>query len=213
MPPHNLISIILIDDHDLFRQGLKYLLDDEDDLQVIADASNGLDGLELVKQHHPDLVLLDLDMPIMNGVQTLSHILQQQPDLAVLILTVSEEAHCLEEMLQMGAKGYLLKNIEVEYLLESIRNAARHLPVNSANLRKEEDNKPSAQGIECLTQREKEVLKFIAQGVSNKSIAEFLLLSENTVKVHVQSILRKLNLCSRTQAAIVAIEHGMDKPI
>lgn len=209
----NIIKLVLIDDHDLFRQGLKYLLEEEKDFKVLADVPNGLEGVKMVQLHKPDLVLLDLEMPEMNGIQTLAHLLQQQPDLAVLILTVSEDAECLEEVLRMGAKGYLLKNINSEYLLNSIRNAANGLQVLSAQLKKSNTEKLCSEGIECLTQREKEVLHLIAQGVSNKSIAEFLLLSDNTVKVHVRSILRKLNLHSRTQAAIVAMEYGLDKLI
>ena len=157
-------------------------------------------------------------MPVMNGKEALSQILSSQPDLAVMMLTVSEDGNDLTECMRIGARGYLLKNINVDFLLDSIRRAVDGDSVLSpemtaklvARLRSPESNKQSTE-IESLTPRERETLAWLAKGVSNKHIARGLDVAESTVKVHVQSILRKLNLSSRVQAAVYAVEHGLDK--
>lgn len=212
------IKILLIDDHALFRSGLRSLLQRQEDFEIVGEAADGLEGIKLVTQLKPDVVLLDIDMPVMNGKEALSQILSIHPELAVMMLTVSEDGADLTECMRIGARGYLLKNINVDFLLESIRRAVDGDSVLSpemttklvARLRSPESNKSSAE-IESLTPRERETLAWLAKGVSNKHIARGLDVAESTIKVHVQSILRKLNLSSRVQAAVYAVEHGLDK--
>ncbi len=212
------IKILLIDDHALFRSGLRSLLQRQEDFEIVGEAADGLEGIKLVTQLKPDVVLLDIDMPVMNGKEALSQILSIHPELAVMMLTVSEDGADLTECMRIGARGYLLKNINVDFLLQSIRRAVDGDSVLSpemttklvARLRSPESNKSSAE-IESLTPRERETLAWLAKGVSNKHIARGLDVAESTIKVHVQSILRKLNLSSRVQAAVYAVEHGLDK--
>ena len=211
-------KILLVDDHALFRSGLRSLLQRQEDFEIVGEAADGLEGIKLVALLRPDVVLMDIDMPVMNGKQALSQILSSQPDLAVMMLTVSEDGNDLTECMRIGARGYLLKNINVDFLLDSIRRAVDGDSVLSpemtaklvARLRSPESNKQSTE-IESLTPRERETLAWLAKGVSNKHIARGLDVAESTVKVHVQSILRKLNLSSRVQAAVYAVEHGLDK--
>ena len=211
-------KILLVDDHALFRSGLRSLLQRQEDFEIVGEAADGLEGIKLVALLRPDVVLMDIDMPVMNGKEALSQILSSQPDLAVMMLTVSEDGNDLTECMRIGARGYLLKNINVDFLLDSIRRAVDGDSVLSpemtaklvARLRSPESNKQSTE-IESLTPRERETLAWLAKGVSNKHIARGLDVAESTVKVHVQSILRKLNLSSRVQAAVYAVEHGLNK--
>ena len=211
-------KILLVDDHALFRSGLRSLLQRQEDFEIVGEAADGLEGIKLVALLRPDVVLMDIDMPVMNGKEALSQILSSQPDLAVMMLTVSEDGNDLTECMRIGARGYLLKNINVDFLLDSIRRAVDGDSVLSpemtaklvARLRSPESNKQSTE-IESLTPRERETLAWLAKGVSNKHIARGLDVAESTVKVHVQSILRKLNLSSRVQAAVYPVEHGLDK--
>lgn len=220
-----MIRILLIDDHTLFRSGVKALLQRQPDFEVVGEASDGLEGVKLVEQVEADVVLLDLDMPSMNGREALEQIRETHPNLAVLMLTVSEDCEALGECLKLGARGYLLKKIDQDFLLRSIRAAYNgdsvispqmmtkfvnrlSEPPEAARTRQEQGTDPTV-----LTRRERQTLAWLARGVSNKEIARALNLAESTVKVHVQSILRKLNLSSRVQAAIYAIEHKIDKEL
>ena len=218
-----MIRILLIDDHTLFRSGVKALLQRQPDFEVVGEASDGLEGVKLVEQVEADVVLLDLDMPSMNGREALEQIRETHPNLAVLMLTVSEDCEALGECLKLGARGYLLKKIDQDFLLRSIRAAYNGDSVISPQMMTKFVNRlsepPEAartrQGTDptVLTRRERQTLAWLARGVSNKEIARALNLAESTVKVHVQSILRKLNLSSRVQAAIYAIEHKIDKEL
>lgn len=220
-----MIRILLIDDHTLFRSGVKALLQRQPDFQVVGEASDGLEGVKLVEQVEADVVLLDVDMPSMNGHEALAQIRETHPNLAVLMLTVSEDCETLGECLKLGARGYLLKKIDQDFLLRSIRAAYNGDSVISPQMMTKFVNrlaepeaahsKSSAAGQDpaVLTRRERQTLAWLARGVSNKEIARALNLAESTVKVHVQSILRKLNLSSRVQAAIYAIEHKIDKEL
>ena len=210
------IRLLLVDDHTLFRSGLKFLLQQENDFDVIGEASDGLEGIKLAEQLLPDVVLLDLDMPIMHGREALPQLLNDHPDLSVIMLTVSEDATNLLECMKIGAKGYLLKNIDTDFLLSSVRNVVAGDSVLSPEMTSKlisqlKDNTlpQNHSELETLTPREKEVLSWLAKGVSNKVIARSLDLAESTVKVHVQNVLRKLNLQSRVQAAIYAVEKGV----
>lgn len=214
----NKIRILLIDDHNLFRSGLKFLLTQQGDFEVVGEAADGLEGVKLAEQLQPDVVLLDLDMPVMHGREALPQLLSGRPDLTVLMLTVSEDAADLGDCMRMGAKGYLLKNINTNFLLDSIRKAVDGDSVLSpemttklvAQLRSPQASTQNKE-LESLTPREREMLVWLAKGASNKVIARELDLAESTVKVHVQNLLRKLDLHSRVQAAVYAVEHGLDK--
>ncbi|MUH05312.1 response regulator [Commensalibacter melissae] len=212
------IKILLIDDHSLFRSGLKFLLNNQEDIEVIGEAQNGSEGIKLAQKLNPDIILLDLDMPRMGGKETLQNLLNINSDLNVLILTVSEDNDDLIQCMTLGAKGYLLKNINTDFLLDSIHKVYEGNNILSPAMistlidqfRPNEKEKDEDL-YDSLTPREKEILAWLTKGISNKEIARFLSVSESTIKLHVQNILRKLNLHSRVQAAIYALEHGFDK--
>ena len=210
------IKILLVDDHSLFRSGLKSLLQRQDDFEVVGEASDGLEGVKLAHQLEPDVVLLDLDMPLMNGKEALEQMLSINHELAVLMLTVSEDGADLADCMRLGARGYLLKNINIDFLLDSIRRAVDGDSVLSPEMTSKlvarlRSNAPVAapSKLESLTPRELETLVWLAKGVSNKHIARGMGVAESTIKVHVQNILRKLELSSRVQAAVYAVEHQL----
>lgn len=212
------LKIVLIDDHTLFRSGLKALLQRQSDFAAVGEAADGLEGVKLIELVAPDVVLLDLDMPHMNGREALAQIVAVHPELAVLMLTVSEDGEDLAECMRLGARGYLLKNINAEFLLSSIRRAVTGDSVLSPEMTAKlvarlRDPRPAASrpDVDSLTPRERETLRHLARGASNKEIARSLDLAESTVKVHVQNILRKLNLSSRVQAAVFAVENELDR--
>ena len=213
------IKIVLIDDHTLFRSGIKALLARQEDCEVIGEAADGLSGVKLVEQSPPDVVLLDLDMPVMNGREALAQILSTRPQQVVVMLTVSEDSEDLTECMRLGARGFLLKNINADFLVDAVKKAAVgdnvFSPEMTARLVQSLINpNPSAAtgALETLTQRELEILGYLAVGCSNKVIARKLDLAESTIKVHVQNILRKLELTSRVQAAVYAVQHKVPLP-
>jgi two-component system nitrate/nitrite response regulator NarL len=208
------IRILLIDDHTLFRSGIKALLQREPDFDVVDEAADGVEGVKRAKQHMPDVILLDLNMPGLSGLETLQLLAQDLPDAAVVMLTVSEEVDELTAALRAGACGYLLKTIEADTLAESIRKAAAGHPVITEQMTAklvERMRKPAQAPIpresdaaETLTAREQDILRELASGASNKEIGRVLELAESTVKIHVRNILRKLKLTSRVQVAVYA---------
>lgn len=213
------ITIVLIDDHTLFRSGIKALLARQHDFEVIGEAADGLSGVKLVEQLQPDVVLLDLDMPVMHGRDALAQILSSRPEQTVLMLTVSEDSEDLTECMRLGARGFLLKNIHAEFLVDAIKKAAAgdnvFSPEMTARLVQSlirPNNPQPASALDSLTPREMEILGHLAAGHSNKIIARKLDLAESTIKVHVQSILRKLELSSRVQAAVFAVQHKVPQP-
>ena len=213
------IKIILIDDHTLFRSGIKALLSRQSDFDVIGEAADGFTGIKLVEQMRPDIVLLDLDMPVMNGRETLAQILSSNPQQTVVMLTVSEDNDDLTECMRIGARGFLLKNINADFLLDSIRKAVDGDNVFSPEMTTRlvqsliSPVSPRADHLlSTLTPREMEILGYLAAGHRNKVIARHLELAESTIKVHVQNILRKLNLSSRVQAAVYAVQHKVPQP-
>lgn len=213
------ISILLVDDHTLFRSGIRFLLQRHADFNIVGEAADGVEGIKRAKQLQPDLILLDLHMPGISGLEALQLILQDRPDAKVIMLTVSEDAEDLSAALQNGARGYLIKNIDADYLVRALRRAAAGEAVvaeaMTAKLVAQLKNGP-AQKVEAvseldkLTPREKDILACLARGESNKVIARSLSVAESTVKIHVQNVLKKLNLSSRVQAAVFAVEHGME---
>lgn len=214
----NLIRVLIIDDHTLFRSGIKLLLERQEGFEVVGEAGNGLDGLKLVKKLKPDVVLLDLHMPGTSGLNTIPLLLDDAPKTQIVMLTVSEDAEDLLDALRAGARGYLLKNIETDFLLDSIRHAAAGESVMSPQMagkladairKPQNDNLSAVPDAVELSSRERDVIVRLARGGSNKEIARALDMAESTVKIHVQGILRKLNLSSRVQAAVYAVEHGL----
>ena len=213
------LRIFLIDDHNLFRSGVKALLVRQPDFEVVGEAADGLEGLKRAKQLKPDVVLLDLNMPGISGREAVKMLVEELPQTQVLMLTVSEDAEDLMDTLKSGARGYLLKNIDADYLVDAIRRAARGEAVMSPQMTSKlvrglqaggaEVVLPQAAEKDKVSPREREVLALLARGASNKEMARELQLAESTIKIHVQNILRKLNLTSRVQAAVYAVEHGI----
>ncbi|WP_395061481.1 response regulator [Paraburkholderia silvatlantica] len=222
------IRILLIDDHTLFRSGVSALLQRQPDLEVVGEASDGVEGVKRAKQHLPDVILLDLNMPGLSGLETLQLLVEDLPDTAVVMLTVSEEADELTAAMRAGARGFLLKSIDADALVAAIRKAASGQPVITEHMTAklvEQMRKPvqstsagttgaARASAETLTARERDIVRELARGASNKEIARTLDLAESTVKIHVRNILRKLGLTSRVQVAIYAMGHdGMaDEP-
>lgn len=214
-----MIKIVLVDDHTLFRSGIKALLSRQGDIcEVVGEAADGLSGVKLVEQMRPDVVLLDLDMPVMNGREALAQILSTRPEQTVLMLTVSEDNDDLTECMRLGARGFLLKNINADFLVDAIKKAYDgdnvFSPEMTARLVQSliRPHQTEHTPLDTLTSRELEILGHLAAGHSNKIIARHLDLAESTVKVHVQNILRKLELDSRVQAAVYAVQHNVPQP-
>ncbi|MGY6271517.1 response regulator [Achromobacter denitrificans] len=217
------IRILLVDDHTLFRSGVRLLLQRQPDFEVVAEAGDGVEGLKRAKELKPDVVLLDLNLPGLSGLETLQLLTQDLPSCAVIILTVSEEADELGQALRDGARGYLVKNIDADALTTAIRRAANGEPViaesMTAKLVEQFRGQASQAGMAAqaqgnadrnrLTARERQIVQWLARGASNKVIARELDVSESTVKIHVQNVLKKLNLSSRVQVAVYAVEHGL----
>jgi two-component system nitrate/nitrite response regulator NarL len=210
------IRVLLVDDHNLFRSGVKALLQRQSDFEVVGEAADSLQGVKRAGELRPDVVLLDLHMPGISGKDSVRQFLEASPESRVIMLTVSENADDLIDSLRAGASGYLLKNIETETLLDSIRRAADGDSVVSPQMTgklvrgiQATRAAPPEEERNGLTSREREILTHLAKGQSNKEIARSLELAESTVKIHVQNILRKLNLSSRVQAAVYAIEKGL----
>jgi two-component system nitrate/nitrite response regulator NarL len=207
----NVIRVLIIDDHTLFRSGIKLLLERQEGFEVVGEAGDGLDGAKRAKKLKPDVVLLDLHMPGTSGLAAIPLLLEEAPQTQIIMLTVSEDAEDLLDALRAGARGYLLKNIETDFLLDSIRRAAAgesvmspHMAAKVADaIRKPQNNHSNTVPYSVeFSPRERQVITCLARGSSNKEIARTLNMAEPTVKIHVQGILRKLNLSSRVQAAV-----------
>ena len=204
------IRLLLVDDHAVVRQGLKMFLGLDPDFEVVGEATDGLSAIRMARQLNPDVVLMDLLMPGMDGIEATGIIRKEMPDVEVIALTSVLEDSSVVGAIRAGAIGYLLKNTEADELIRAIKAAAggqvQLSPQAAARLMREVR---APESPEALTERETEVLRLLAQGQSNKEIAHTLTIGEKTVKTHVSSILGKLNVSSRTQAALYAVRIGL----
>jgi two-component system NarL family response regulator len=200
------ISVLIADDHSILRQGLVSLIEDRADMTVAGEASNGLEAVELWKKHRPDVTLLDLRMPELDGLSTIKAIRAADENARIIVLTTYDADEDIYRAIQAGAKGYLLKDVPREALMDCVRRVHRGdmcVPIHLAN--------KLAQRVsgETLSQREIEVLKLMAQGKSNKEIGSALFISEGTVKSHLKRMFRKLGVISRTEAIANATRRGL----
>jgi len=211
-----MIKLIICDDQEVVCQGLKAILSTSENIQVIGIANNGIEALELLQKHPVDVVLMDLKMPIMNGIHATKAIKEKYPEIKVLVLTTYDADAWLFDAIRNGADGYLLKDTSREALVQAIEEIlVGNTPVDSKvagklfkQLSKQAMPGDSTLG-ENLSDREKEILKLIAQGMANAEIAQNLFLSEGTVRNYVSAILEKLNVDDRTQAAVLALRYGL----
>jgi two-component system nitrate/nitrite response regulator NarL len=211
------VRIMVIDDHTLFRRGVRALLEQENGLEVVGDAADPVEGAKVAAAAQPDVILLDLHMPGISGMEAIPTLREAAPEARIVMLTVSEDAEDLMACLRAGASGYLLKNIDGEFLVDAIRRAARGESTMSPHMTSklvrelhavaQSGSAPARKAP--LSPREQEILRLVAGGASNKEVARALGVAESTVKIHVQHILRKLGLSSRVQAAVYAAEHGL----
>ena len=207
------IRVLLVDDHTVVRRGLRLVFELEDDLEIVGEAADGREALERVAELRPDVVVMDLLMPGMNGVEATRAIRAAHPDVEVVALTSVLEDRMVVDAVEAGASGYLLKETRPDDLFEAVRAAFRGEvrldPRAQQRLLRELRRPPEpADGRATLTERETEVLALLARGATNKSIAQSLGVGEATVKSHVSSVLAKLGLKSRTQAALHALREG-----
>ncbi|MDR5892941.1 two-component system response regulator NarL [Halomonas mongoliensis] len=211
-------SILIIDDHPLLRRGVSQLLELEDDMTLIGEAGEPEEGIRLALELDPDMVLLDLNMPGLNGIETLKRLRDQGFAGRVVMFTVSDHEEDVVAALQGGADGYLLKDMDPDEMIRQLRQASLGRMVISESLTallaealRSQRSQPAAPDIHSLTQREREILRELAGGLSNKMIARRLDITEGTVKVHVKHLLKKLNLRSRVEAAVWAVQEGVDR--
>ncbi|MCA9836346.1 MAG: response regulator transcription factor [Trueperaceae bacterium] len=204
------IRLLLVDDHTVVRQGLKMVLSLESGFEIVGEAGNGQEALDAIPKLEPQVILMDLLMPVMDGVTAIRTIKKAYPDLEVVALTSVLEDRLVIDAVEAGAAGYLLKETGPEELIEAIYAAARgevRLHPKAQKRLVREVRTPEMR--ESLTERETDTLRLVAKGLSNKEIAKDMDVSEVTVKTHVSSILSKLNLSSRTQAALFALKEGL----
>ncbi|MEU0290242.1 response regulator transcription factor [Streptomyces sp. NPDC005908] len=207
------IKVLLVDDHQVVRRGLRTFLEVQDDIEVVGEAADGAEGVALAAELQPDVILMDVRMPGMDGVEALRRLRELDHRARVLIVTSFTEQRTVIPALRAGAAGYVYKDIDPDALAGAIRSVhAGHVLLQAevaGALLSQEENAPGAGRAGSLTEREREVLGLIADGRANREIARALVLSEKTVKTHVSNILMKLDLADRTQAALWAVRHGL----
>jgi two-component system, NarL family, response regulator DegU len=222
-------KIVILDDHRLFREGVKRILDMESDLEVVAEGDDGNEAMELVTKYQPDVVLMDINMPNINGIEATRKLISRMPDVKVIILSIHDDETYVTHAVQTGASGYLLKEMDADSLIKAVKvvadGGAYLHPKVTGNLLSEfrrMKSQPASSGgggqsfrdveyrkpLHLLTRRECEVLQMLADGKSNRVIGEELFISEKTVKNHVSSILQKMSVNDRTQAVVEAIKNG-----
>lgn len=216
-----MLRIMLVDDHSLFRKGLASLLSDQPGIDVIGEASNGDEAIEYAKTLKPDLIMMDINMPKRDGLEATKEIKKILPDIKIVMLTASDEDQYLFEAMKIGAQGYLLKDLEMHQLLDLLNSISKGEAILSSAMatkifqefsRGNHNDKNAETEQDELSKRETTILKYVAKGLMNKEIADELAISENTVKIHLRSILEKLHLKNRIQAAVYAVKHDIVDP-
>jgi two-component system response regulator DegU len=220
-------KIVIIDDHQLFREGVKRILDFEPSFEVVAEGDDGEEALAIVEAHKPDVVIMDINMPKVNGVEATKQLIEANADTKVIILSIHDDENYVTHALKTGARGYLLKEMDADTLIEAVKvvadggsylhpkvthnlvNEFRRLATSSGQATPTQALQPEIRRpLHILTRRECEVLQMLADGKSNRGIGEALFISEKTVKNHVSNILQKMSVNDRTQAVVVAIKNG-----
>jgi two-component system, NarL family, response regulator DegU len=219
-------KIVIIDDHQLFREGVKRILEFEKTFQVVAEGNDGSEAMNLVEKYQPDVVLMDINMPNINGVEATRQLIENNPESKVIILSIHDDENYVTHALKTGASGYMLKEMDADALIEAIKVVAEggsylhpkvtHNLVNEYRRLATEEGKGNQflrqmeirRPLHLLTRRECEVLQLLADGKSNRAIGESLFISEKTVKNHVSNILQKMHVNDRTQAVVEAIKKG-----
>jgi DNA-binding NarL/FixJ family response regulator len=211
------IRLLIADDHRLFRQGLRQICETVGGFEVVGEAENGQEAVDLARRLKPDVILMDINMPVLDGVQATSFITEKAPSMRVIILTMYRQDRYVFEAIKAGARGYLLKDIDEQELIDAIRAVHRGEALINPGLatrlldefrRLSQASPELEEDTKGLTQREMDVLRLVAQGADNKNIAAQLIVSESTIANHLSSIYQKLHVNSRTQAALVALRRG-----
>ncbi|MFN2744457.1 MULTISPECIES: two-component system response regulator DegU [Bacillus] len=221
------VNIVIIDDHQLFREGVKRILDFEPTFEVVAEGDDGDEAARIVEHYHPDVVIMDINMPNVNGVEATKQLVDLYPESKVIILSIHDDENYVTHALKTGARGYLLKEMDADTLIEAVKvvaeggsylhpkvthnlvNEFRRLATSGVSAHAQHEVYPEIRRpLHILTRRECEVLQMLADGKSNRGIGESLFISEKTVKNHVSNILQKMNVNDRTQAVVVAIKNG-----
>ncbi len=211
------IKVLIVDDHTLFRQGLQKLLEAYEEIQVVAEASNGKEAIAMVDEVFPDVVLMDIKMPGMDGIECIGRIKEKHPGLNIIVLSMYDDAEYVLRAVNAGASGYMEKNISADRLVDTIKQVRDgnkplvHLAVHSEVLQGVIPVITDRGKYKGLTEQERRVLRLVAKGKSNKQIAKELFISEQTVKGHIHNILRKLDATDRTQAVAEAMREGLVK--
>jgi len=215
----NKIRVMIADDHSLMRKGLEQILELEDDIEVIDQACNGQEAVDKAMALQPDVILMDINMPVKNGITAIKELKQRGCSSRIIVLTIHEDREYLLESINSGASGYVMKDAEADHLIEAIRNVYRGetyiQPNITAKLKQSSEIKNALDlnkklfDKNKLTQRELEVLLLIAEGKNNREIADELFISEKTVKNHVSNIFKKIDVCDRTQAAIYVFKNHL----
>ncbi len=214
------VRVLIVDDHSLFRRGISTVLTNQANISVVGEAANGLEAIEKAEKLKPDVILMDLNMPQCSGLEATQALQAKMPQVNILVLTVSENEADLFAAIKFGATGYILKNTEPEELVQAIYHIAQGgvilSPIMATKLLTEfkesgtdaRDKDTTAEEAH-LSHREDEVLRLVAQGATNREIADSLFISENTVKTHLRNIMDKLHLANRSQAAAYAVKRGL----
>ena len=214
------VRVLVVDDHTLFRCGIAAALANQENLEVVGEASDGLEAIEKAKEIVPDVILMDLNMPNCSGLEATQALRTEMPQINILVLTVSDNESDLFAAMKFGAKGYILKNTEPEELIHAIFHIARGgvivSPLMATKLLTEfkdlsagAERESAGEADTVLSPREGEVLQLLARGATNKEIGDALFISENTVKTHLRNIMEKLHLVNRSQAAAYAVKKGL----